>query len=122
MATVVGLRELVKTLKQAGDDLADLKDANAATATLIANAAAATAPRRTGKLAGTGRGNRAAGKAVIQFGRATVPYANVIHWGWLRRHIKPHPFASDAAQRTESQWVPIYFEAVQRIVDKVHGA
>lgn len=121
-ARVVGLRELQRTLKQAGDDLADLKDANAAAAALVARTAVATAPRRTGRLAASGRGNRAAGRAVVQFGGARLPYAAAVHWGWPRRHIPANEFASQAAQRTEPQWVAIYEESVAAIVGRVRGA
>lgn len=119
---IVGLRELGRTLKKAGDDLADLKDAHAAVASMVAAAAAAGAPKRTGRLASSGRGNRAAARAVVQFGGARLPYAPVIHWGWSRHHIVAQPFASKAAQATEPRWVPVYEASVAAIVAAVHGA
>ena len=77
---------------------------------------------RTGALAGTGRANRAAGRAQVIFGGARARYAPVVHWGWPRRGIAAQPFASDAAQATEPQWVPIYETAVAAIVAQVQGA
>lgn len=121
-AQVVGLRNLTTTLRRAGEDLADLKDANAAAATLVAGAARAAAPTRTGRLASTGRGNRAVGRAQVIFGGARAVYAPVVHWGWPRRRIPARPFASQAAQRTEPQWVPIYENAVAAIVARIQGA
>jgi hypothetical protein len=121
-AQVEGLRTLTRTLKRAGDDLADLKDANQAAARLVTTAAVSDAPKKTGKLAATGRPNRAAARAIVQFGGARAVYAPVIHWGWWKRGIPPKPFASLAAQRTESQWVPIYEAAVAQIVSQIQGA
>jgi hypothetical protein len=118
---VQGLRRLSSTLKKAGDDLADLKDANAAAALLVASAAASRAPRRTGTLAASGRGNRAAGKAVVLFGGARAVYAPVVHYGWPRRGIRPQPFATDAARATEPQWLPIYEAAIVAVVAGIEG-
>lgn len=125
MATEVrveGLRELRRELRQAGDDLSDLKDANAKVARLVADKAAALAPRRSGALAASVRGNRAAGKAQVAAGGARVPYAGPIHWGWPARGIEARPFVSDAAQQTEAQWLDIYTHDVQRVLDRVRGA
>ena len=121
-AQIAGLKTLVRTLRAAGDDLGDLKDANAKAAQLVATAAAAAAPRRTGRLASTGRGNRAAGKAEIIFGGARARYAPVIHWGWPKRRIPADEFASHAAQRTEPQWIEFYAADIQNIVDSITGA
>lgn len=120
---VTGARQLRRDLKAAGDDLSDLKDVYAAVASLVAARAQATAPRGkgrdSGRLAGTVRGNRAAGRAVITAGRASVPYAAVIHWGWKRRGITAQPWVSAAAQATETDWVRLYVDGVQAVLDRV---
>ena len=116
-----GLTGLRRKLREAGDDLADLKDANASVAQLVAAAAASRAPRSSGALAGSVRGNRAAGKATVNAGGARVPYAGPIHYGWPAHGIEPHPFVIDAAQGTEAQWLPIYQEAIDQAVDRVGG-
>jgi hypothetical protein len=119
--TVFGARQLRATLARAGVDLADLKNANAAAAATVASAATAGAPRRTGALASTVRGNRAVGKAVVLAGRASVVYAGPIHWGWPGHHIAAQPFLSDAATSTEPVWLAAYQHDVQAALDKVHG-
>lgn len=116
-----GLGKLRRALREAGDDLADLKDANAAAAALVAGAAAARAPRRSGRLAGSIRGNRAAGRASILAGGAAVPYAGPIHWGWPARGIEAQPFATEAAAATEAAWLSIYEHDLQRVLDTVNG-
>lgn len=119
---VEGLATLTRTMRKAGEDLADLKDANAAAAAVVVGAAAAMAPRRSGRLAASIRGSRAAGRARVLAGRASVPYAAPIHWGWPARRIGAQPFLTDAAVATEGQWLPQYLKDVQAALDKVRGA
>lgn len=118
---VEGARELRASMKAAGEDLGDLKDAHSQVAGFVAGAASAAAPHRSGALAGTVRGNRAATSAVVKAGGAAVPYAGVIHWGWPGRNIPAHPFLTDTATSTEPTWTDMYFQAVQRIVDRIRG-
>jgi hypothetical protein len=122
LVQVEGARELRTTLRKAGVDLEDMKDANAAVAAQVAAAASARAPHKSGALASSVRGNRAAGAAVIKIGRASVPYAGVIHWGWPARNIRPQPFAVDAAHDTEPAWTETYFRAIEQILSNVRGA
>ena len=120
MARVVrveGAAKLRRRLKDLEGGVNDLKDANAEVADFIATRAAAAAPKRTGALARTIRGNRAASKAVTRAGRATVPYARPIHWGWPARHIKPQRFLWDTAKETEPEWLDTYAQALQRLAD-----
>jgi hypothetical protein len=70
-------------------EVSDLKEAHARIATEGAETAQGFTPRRSGKLAGSARGNRAKNKAQVIFGRASVRYAGPILYGWPRRGIKP---------------------------------
>lgn len=116
---VDGLARLRRDLRKLGSDLSDLKAANAAVAALVAAAAAARAPRRSGRLAASVRGNRAVSRATVSAGRATLPYAGPIHYGWPARGIEPQPFVHDAAQATETAWLGIYSTAVDKAVESV---
>jgi hypothetical protein len=58
---VDGLRQLIRSLRRAGDDLADLKDANQAAATIALRGAESLVPYGTGKLAASGRTAKQAG-------------------------------------------------------------
>lgn len=118
---VDGLGKLRRELRRMGDDLADLKAANAAAAATVAAAAASRAPRRSGRLAASVRGNRAAGRATVAAGGAAVPYAGPIHYGWPARGIPGRPFVTDAAQATEPTWLPAYEAAIAGVVDTVGG-
>jgi hypothetical protein len=119
---VDGLKELIRSLRRAGDDLADLKDANQAAATIALRGAEELVPYRTGKLAGTGRTAKQAGRARFQFGSARVPYARIVHWGWPARGIPAQTYGTDGARRTEPVWSDTYAKALQAICDTVKGA
>jgi len=119
---IEGLNTLARTMRKAGEDLADMKDANVRAAAIVVARAAAIAPRRSGRLAATLRTSRVAGRARVMGGRANVPYGPPIHWGWQARGITADPFISIAAQDTESQWLPQYLDDVQKALDKVEGA
>lgn len=119
---VVGARRLARTLRQFGEGIEDLKDANAEAAALVAAESARRAPRRSGALAGSIRGNRAVGKAVVAAGKAKVPYAGPIHWGWPARHIAANRFIWDTAHETQDEWLPKYEANLQALADKVEGA
>lgn len=115
---VHGLRELRRNLRQLGDDATDLKDANAETAQVVASAAVARAPKRSGRLAASVKGNRAVGRATVKAGTARIAYAGPIHWGWPARHITGQPFVTDAAQDTEQTWLPAYEAAIAAVVER----
>jgi hypothetical protein len=119
---IVGAKRLRRTLKAAGIELEDLKAANAAVASLVAQAAAGRAPKRTGRLAASVRGNRAQARATVLAGRASVPYAGPIHWGWPRRGIKANPFLADTAAALEPAWIAIYTREVEKAINKIEGA
>jgi hypothetical protein len=119
---IEGLDELVRTMKRAGVDVSELKEAHIRAAEIVATAAAQIAPRRSGRLADSIRPAKQVKRARIMAGGARVPYANPIHWGWPSRNIEASLFISNAAQSSEPQWKAAYLEAVQAALDKVHGA
>jgi hypothetical protein len=86
---VEGLRETTRALEKAGVDVDDLKGVMSAIATEARDTLAPMLPRRSGRLAGSARPNRAKGTAVVNIGGARVPYAGAILYGWPKRHIRP---------------------------------
>lgn len=95
---VEGLNKLTRDLQALGLDVDDLKDAFSTIAAEGAELAARYAPRRTGMLAGSVRGNRAKNKAIVSAGRARVPYAGPINYGWPARGIAAAGFMQKADQ------------------------
>jgi hypothetical protein len=118
---VTGAKELRKSLKQAGEDLGDLKALNQAIGNMVVGVARGMAPTRTGALAGSLRAANIVGGVTVRAGSAGVPYAGPIHWGWPAHNIKAQPFVVEAAQTTEAEWVAMYEAEVDRILDKVEG-
>lgn len=120
---VEGARELRRTLRKAGHDLNDLKDAHQAAGSIVLNDARPRTPRGfTGRLQASQRQARAATFAEVRAGNARVPYAGPVHWGWPARNIAAQPWLADSAKRTEPQWTAAYEAAVNRVLDTIQGA
>lgn len=116
---VRGGRRFRSTLRRAGVDLGQLRAAHLGAAQVVT--AAASPPRRSGRLAATVRAAGTTTAAIVRAGFASVPYAGPIHWGWPSRSIAAQPFLSEAAQSTEAVWAAVYTTEVQKIIDKVKG-
>ena len=119
--TVEGARNLRRTMKRAGADLGQLKDAHQAAGRIVVGAARVSGPARSGALVGSLRASRAAASATIRAGGARVPYANVIHWGWPGHNIAAQPWVTTAAQATEPEWTAAYQTAVDRVIATIQG-
>src|SRR5699024_2877613 len=132
--TVQGGARLRSSMKKAGMDVKQLTAINKQAASTVSAAARATAP--VGKPSRKrGRGRPKSGGAlkasirpgattkagVIRAGGARVPYANVQHWGWPARNIRPKYFISDAAIRTAEVWVKQYEKHMNDVIRKVKG-
>ena len=89
---VENLNQTVRALQRAGVEVSDLKATFSAISAEGARMASSFAPKRTGRLAGSVRGNKAKNKAVIIAGRARIPYAGAINYGWRARNIRPSLF------------------------------
>lgn len=100
---VEGLNQVVRAVQQMGVEVDDLKDAFSKIADDAAQVAASFAPRKSGRLAADIRGNRAKSKAVVTAGRASVPYAGPINYGWPRRGIAPAQFMQKADQAMQTR-------------------
>lgn len=121
-----GGRNLRRTLREAGSDLQELKDANAAAAAIVAARAQSWAPKVTGRLAGTVRSSGTKTAGIVRAGnnrrgRTGARYATPIHWGWAARNIRANPFLSYSAQATESSWLRLFEQRVNKALSKVKG-
>jgi hypothetical protein len=106
---VQGLRELVRDLEGVGVEVADLKEAFGGIAKRAADLAASFAPRRTGRLRASIRGDRAKNKATVRAGGAKAPYSGAINYGWRRRGIAPSGFM----QRADAQIRPTVTDDIE---------
>jgi hypothetical protein len=109
---VEGLNTLVRDLERLGVEVTDLKDAFAAIASEAATKAAGFAPRRTGRLAASVRGNRSKNKAVVTAGKASIGYAVVVNYGSPKRHIA----ASQFMQRADEAMRPVALERINTAI------
>lgn len=111
---IPGLGRLRRALAQLDQDLAELPEADAKAAQLIAAQAASRAPRRSGRLAASGRASRGS----VTF---TAAYAAPIHYGWPARGIPARPYALDAAEATRPAWEAAYQAEVDKQLGRVSG-
>lgn len=115
---VEGLNKVIKSLQALGVDVEDLKDGFAEIAAKGAEYAARLAPRRSGALAATVRGNRAKNKAVVTAGRAKVKYAGPINYGWPARNIRGSEFMQRADKQLEPEAVEMLEAALQKAITR----
>jgi len=115
---VEGLNKVVRDLQKTGVEVADLKDVMSGIAAEGAKFAERFAPKRTGALARTVRGNKAKGKAVVMAGRARVPYAGPINYGWRARNIKPAHFLARADAQLADVAPRMLQEGLDRLIER----
>ncbi|CAB0660738.1 hypothetical protein [Corynebacterium diphtheriae] len=120
-AHVEGAARLRRTLKKAGGDLDDLKEANRRAAKAIKPIAEGMAPVLTGRLQASIRVGATRKAGILRAGRKTVAYAGPVHWGWPAHGIKANPFMSNAAIRNQHVWEKEYIAALEAAIRKVKG-
>jgi HK97 gp10 family phage protein len=120
-----GAKELRKQIRDLQDkDLKkELRLAHKAAAEVVADRAKDLVPvGKTGNLKRsiTPQASQSAGK--VKAGRATVPYAGIIHFGWPQRGIKPRPFLYEASDDRRNQVREVYAERIEELIKKVNNA
>jgi len=119
---VKNLREINKALDAIGVPKDAIKDAGKESGELVANQARGLVPVRTGALRNSIRvGATARGKITVKAGNnrsssSGVPYANPIHWGWFKRHIRPQPFFVRALGYTREEIYENYFSQMEKLI------
>lgn len=116
---VEGLNKTLRAMQQYGADIDDMKDVMASIARRGADLAGRYAPKRTGRLAGTVRGNRAKSKATVIAGRARVPYAGAINYGWPKRNITRSLFMQRADKELAQEAVKMLDQGLTDVAQKV---
>lgn len=116
---VQGLKQAIRALQDIGVPAAEIKAAGTQSGELVANQARSTVPVRSGRLRDSIRVSKALTKISVSAGNNTrVPYANPIHWGWFRRHIKPQPFFVKALGLTRDQVYQNYYRTLDTLIKK----
>jgi hypothetical protein len=113
-----GLNEVTRNLKLFGATAEDLKEANSIISGKVAADAAAAAPKKTGRLSDSVRGNRQQRKASVIAGGSSVRYAGVIEYGYPKRNIKAQPFIRRAGWQNQSFIIEQYEKNINSIIRK----
>jgi len=117
---IEGAKQLQRALRQVEGGTANLKDAHDAGAKIVEREAVRIVPRRSGVLAGSLRSSGQARQGVVRAGRAAVPYAGVIHFGWAKRNIAPQPYLYDAVDSRRQEVLDAYGVDVNKVI-KANG-
>jgi hypothetical protein len=113
---ILGLSKLVRDLQALGVEVDELKDAFGSIAAEGARLAASFAPKRSGALAASVRGNRAKAKAVVSAGRARVKYAGVQNYGWPAHNIAATNFMQRADEALRPTVVPTLEKSIEAMI------
>ena len=132
---VEGLVGSIRVMKQLGEPNEAIREALKQGAETWANAAKDTIPVKTGRLKSTIRTSATVRGAFGLVGNSRVPYANPIHWGWfrdrkserarnsragfIRKNIKPNPFAAKALGYTRNEIFENFTKLMEDEVTKV---
>lgn len=115
---IEGLRETTRAMEKAGVDVEDLKEVMGRIATEASDTMQGFMPHRSGALRASTRGNRAKGKAIVMVGKARVPYAGPIAYGWKARGIRPGTFIQRTDRVMETRAPALLEEGWQLITEK----
>jgi hypothetical protein len=114
---VKGYKQIVKSLKAVGIPQKEINAAGKIAGEKVLLEAKTLVPVRTGalrnsiKLSSTMRGISIKAGSEVR-----VPYANPIHWGWYRRHIKPNPFLANALGYNREEIYESYFAQLELLI------
>lgn len=129
---VEGAARLRRTLKQAGVDMKQLRDANREAARSVLPMAIAGAPvgqpapahwnaPPPGRLKASLRVAATNRAGIIRAGRKSLPYAGVVHWGNPHRGTRAQPWIMRAAQNNEHVWMSVYMDHIDDVLNSIEG-
>lgn len=114
--SISGVKEVTDTLKKLGRDLESNIELNKELSTTLSQKASALAPRLTGALASSVKGNPSAEKAQILAGSAAVPYAGVQEYGWPEKNINAQPYLRPAVHNNMGYIIEKYNDSIQKAI------
>jgi HK97 gp10 family phage protein len=116
---VQGLNRLVSTMRKAGIDLADMKEANRAAGEIVATEGKREAPRQTGRLAASIRPAKQARRAVVRAGGGGIRYARFQEYGTKKNAARHYLYGS--AAKTQPQWMAAFERDLEKIIASIQG-
>lgn len=116
---IAGLNQFARAAKKVEEDLdGELKSLHMEMAERMVVPARQYAPKRSGNLADSIRAQATARVARIVAGKAKVPYAPPIHWGWKARGITANPFLLNALDAQGSRVSQDYLSRLEAITSR----
>lgn len=115
---VEGLRKALREMEKLGVDVEDMKDVFAGIADEASRVMEGLTPRASGALRASIRGNRAKNKAVVRIGKARVPYAGPINYGWPKRNIRPANFTGKTDAVMEDKAEEMLLDGIEGLIKK----
>jgi phage gpG-like protein len=114
--SIQGVKEVTDSLNKMARDLESNIELNKELSTTLSQKASALAPKLTGALASSVKGNPSAEKAQILAGSAAVPYAGVIEYGWPDRNIDAQPYLNPAVNDNMGYIIEKYNDSIQKAI------
>jgi HK97 gp10 family phage protein len=115
---IEGLAGIQKALKAIDVPAKELSAVGFEAAKLVNITARQLTPVRTGRLKASIRASKVQRGAEGRAGNGSVRYANPIHWGWFRHHIKPNPFMLNALDKRRDEVLQVYVTNMQKLIDE----
>lgn len=115
---VTGIEEVTKLLNQVVNNLESMTSANKEISQTLSSKASAMAPRRTGALASSVKGNPSGQKAQIMAGSNAVPYAGVQEYGWPAKNIQAQPYLRPAVNDNMGYIIERYSKEIKDVIKK----
>lgn len=121
---IEGVKSLARNLRKAGEEGARdfLLAANKEAAQIVESAARPKIPQRTGRLAASLKSSGSARGGVVQVGKARVPWAGPIHFGWHKRNIKPQPFLYIALDDRRVQVEETFMKRLEELITVIEDS
>lgn len=116
--SVEGEAQVKAALDKVERDLTDRLSLNKELSQDLSRKASAMAPRLTGALASSVKGNATNDKAQILAGSQAVPYAGVQEYGWPAKNIQAQPYLRPAVYDNMGYIVEKYNNYIESIVKK----
>ena len=115
---VVGLREVQSALRALDNSFArELTPLNRKAAQVVATEATSRVPVRSGRLKASIRATAQQRQGEVKAGRATVPYAGPIEFGWAAHNITAQPFLFPALDAKKEDVIELYEHLIRQLVD-----
>lgn len=115
---ITGVKEITDTINKLAKDLESNTELNKELSSTLSQKASAMAPRLTGALASSVKGNPSAEKAQILAGSAAVPYAGVQEYGWPEKNINAQPYLRPAVHNNMGYIIEKYNDSIQKAIKK----